>query len=162
MNKLDFVKSAERWQRYGEEYHNKAGDYLIELNRALLTVNIFLLGFVGIFLQLDNSCIDVNFKRIVLSIAFISLMVSITLGLIIFIKINRLLNRAGDYYEELCDRLFTYVLRENVNSGDQYPKEIYKNLKLENKFDNKTLIFELIFLGLGFSSIIFYLFKVIR
>jgi hypothetical protein len=128
----------------------------------LLTVNIFLLGFVGIFLQLDNSCIDVNFKRIVLGIAFISLMVSITLGLIMFIKINRLLNRAGDYYEKLCDRLFTYILRENINSGDQYPKEIYKNLKLKNNLDKKILIFELIFLGLGFSTIIFYLFRVIQ
>lgn len=161
MNKLDFVKSAKRWQRYEKEYYDKAGNYFIELNKSLLTINTFFLGFIGIFLQIKNDSLDINFKKIVLGIAIFCLFISICIGIIYFIKINCFLNNAGDYYEKLSSRLFNYILKKNINYGDQYPKEIYKNIKLNGEVNHWFLIFELIFLGLGFSSIIFYLFSVI-
>ena len=38
---LDFLKSAERWQRYGETYHDEARSYYAELNRTALTIATF-------------------------------------------------------------------------------------------------------------------------
>jgi hypothetical protein len=51
---LDFLKSAERWQRYGETYHDEARSYYAELNRTALTSATFLLGFIGIFIYVGD------------------------------------------------------------------------------------------------------------
>lgn len=62
---LDFLKSAERWQRYGETYHDEARSYYAELNRTALTIATFRICVCGdVFLSSDCLRLDLKVKKI--------------------------------------------------------------------------------------------------
>ncbi len=155
---LDYIKSAERWQRYGETYHDEARVYYSDINKACLTIATFLIGFIGVFLQLKPINTDLLINKIIILIAFISLVASIGFGIYLIYRSNKFLNRAGDYYETLSERLHLWISSHNQHTGMEYPKEIYKGITL-NEGLNATLSYVQIgFLAFGFLCIFFYLF----
>jgi len=155
---LDFLKSAERWQRYGETYHDEARSYYAELNRTALTIATFLLGFIGIFIQLGDVKTEADCNRLILILGFISLTTSVVFGVLVFKMMNEFLNRSGDYYEQLSENLHLWMVRSGKNYGQKYPKEIYKGIKLTIKGSNTLSNIQLISLGLGFVFVATYFF----
>ena len=155
---LDFLKSAERWQRYGETYHDEARSYYAELNRTALTISTFLLGFIGIFIQVGDVKTEPDCNKLILIFGFVSLTLSVVFGLLVFKMMNEFLNRSGDYYEQLSENLHLWMVRTGKNYDQEYPKEIYKGIKLIIKGSNALSNVQLIFLGLGFVFVAMYFF----
>lgn len=159
---FDFIKSAERWQRYGETYHDEARSYYAELNKTALTIATFLLGFMGIFIQIGDVKVEPDCNKLILIFGFILLALSVVLGLLVFKMMNEFLNYSGDYYEQLSENLHLWMVKTGKNYGLEYPKEIYKGINLTTKSSNALSIFQLIFLGLGFVLVtIYFLLKII-
>lgn len=155
---LDFLKSAERWQRYGETYHDEARSYYAELNRTALTIATFFLGFMGIFIQIGDVKAEPDCNKLVLILGFISLTTSVVFGILVFKMMNEFLNRSGDYYEQLSENLHLWMVRSGKNYGQTYPKEIYKGIKLTIKGSNILSNIQLVSLGLGFVFVSIYFF----
>lgn len=155
---LDFLKSAERWQRYGETYHDEARVYYAELNKTALTIGTFLLGFIGIFIQLGDVKAEPLLNKLLLAGGFLTLTASVVLGLFVFKMMNEFLNRSGDYYEQLSENLNLWMVKNNENYGQEYPEEIYKGIKLQVQGDNKLSNTQLILLGIGFICVAAYFF----
>lgn len=155
---LDFLKSAERWQRYGDTYHDEARSYYTELNRTSLTVATFLLGFIGIFIQIGDVKTEPDSNKLILIFGFISLTLSVISGLLVFKMLNEFLNRSGDYYEQLSQNLHLWMVRAGKNYGPEYPREIYKGIKLTIKGNNTLSYVQLISLGMGFVFVAIYFF----
>lgn len=155
---LDYLKTAERWRRYGKDYHDESRTYYAESNKTTLTIGTFLLGFIGILLQIGNLEAEPLYNKLFLSLGFTSLIISTVLGLFLFRKINEFLNDAGDYYEKLSENLHLWMLKHKRESGVEYPKEIYQGLKLKIESDNRLWNAQLVFLGTGFVSVALYFF----
>ena len=155
---LDFLKSAERWQRYGETYHDEARSYYAELNRTALTIATFLLGFIGIFIQVGDVKTEPDCNKLILIFGFVSLTLSVVFGLLVFKMMNEFLNRSGDYYEQLSENLHLWMVRTGKSYDQGYPKEIYKGIKLIIKGNNALSNAQLISLGLGFVFVAIYFF----
>lgn len=154
---LDFAKTSERWQEWGKYYHDKAEKYYLEIDKTALAIATFLLGFIGIFLQVsDPTCLKIN-QKILLGSGFIFISISVIFGIIQLMSLNKFLNNAGDYYEELSERLIAWMQKNGRKSGVKYPKEIYKGLKLQINSDNKTSYLQLYSLIGGFLCIVGYL-----
>jgi hypothetical protein len=153
---LGYIKSAERWQGYGETYHDEARTYYVELNKACLTIATFLIGFIGIFLQISPINTIPLFNKILLTIAFVCPVVSIVFGVLLFFQVNKFLNRAGDYYEKLSERLHLWMIKHKQETGDEYPKEVFQGLTLKEGVNATLSYIQLTFLALGFLSISFY------
>jgi|GEM_PF-7026957 len=153
---LDFLKSAERWQRFGETYHDEARSYYAELNRTALTIATFLLGFIGIFIQIGDIKTEPNFNKLILIFGFVSLALSVVLGLLVFKMMNEFLNHSGDYYEQLSKNLHLWMVRTGKNYDQKYPKEIYKEMEITIKGSNKLSNTQLVLLGVGFICVAFY------
>lgn len=127
---IGYIKSAERWQEYGKNYHKEGSIYYAEGNKTALTITAFLIGFIGVFLQLGNVLNGSMLGKILIFISLISALTSAITGLL-FRKMNEFLNKAGTYYEKLSENLFLWMFRNKKEYGDQYPKEIYKGIELE-------------------------------
>lgn len=155
MTLIDYIKSAERWQRYGEHYHDEGVTYYAELNRAVLTISTFLLGFIGIFLQIGNIEEEAICGKLLIATGFFSLVISIIFGLCLFRYMNDFLNKAGDYYEQLSSNLYEWMFN-NKESGPSYPEEIYKGLKLEIQGNNRLSNFQLLFFCVGLIAVTVY------
>ena len=155
---LDYIRTARRWQRWGHKYHNEATKYYAESNKTALTIGTFLLGFIGIFLQIGNIKIESFCNKYFLSVGFVSLMISTLLGLFLFREMNGFLNKAGDYYEKISGNLYRWILKHKKAYGAEYPKEIYKGAKLTIQSDNKLWSAQLISLGIGFIGVTIYFF----
>lgn len=156
INVLGYTKSAERWQKYGETYRNEARTYYVELNKSCLTIATFLIGFVGVFLQLNHVAYEPIFHRLLLTVAFICPTISIAFGIIMFFQANKFLNRAGNYYEQLSENMHLWILETGNNCGKEYPKEIFQGLKLEEKASALLSYAQLTFLATGFLGICLY------
>lgn len=150
---LDFLKSAERWQRYGETYHDEARSYYAELNRTALTIATFLLGFIGIFIQIGDIKTEPNYSKLILIFGFVSLTLSVVFGLFVFKMMNEFLNRSGDYYEQLSENLNLWIVRTGRDCDQKYPKEIYKGIEITIKGSNKLSNIQLILLAVGFICV---------
>ncbi|MFA5770653.1 MAG: hypothetical protein WC894_04140 [Patescibacteria group bacterium] len=135
---MDYIKSAERWQEYGKNYHKDGSIYYAEGNKTALTITTFLIGFIGVFLQLGNVFNGPLLGKILISISLISALISAVSGLLLFRRMNEFLNKAGSYYEKLSENLFLWMFRNKKEYGDEYPKEIYKGLELEPEL--KTIL----------------------
>jgi len=155
---FDYLKSAERWQRYGENYHDEGRVYYAELNKIALTIGTFLLGFMGIFIQIGDVKAEPFYNKLLLGSGFISLTASIVLGLFLFRMMNEFLNRSGDYYEQLSENLHLWMVKNNKNYGQKYPKEIYKGIELKIQASNKLSTAQLLLLGAGFVCVVIYFF----
>lgn len=153
---LDFLKSAERWQRYGETYHDEARSYYTELNRTALTIATFLLGFIGIFIQVGEVKTEPDCNKLILILGFISLTLSVVFGLLVFKMMNEFLNRSGDYYEQLSENLHLWMVRTGKNYDQEYPKEIYKGIDVTIKGSNRLSNAQLVLLGVGFICVAAY------
>lgn len=153
---LDFLKSAERWQRYGETYHGEARSYYAELNRTALTIATFLLGFIGIFIQVGEVKIEPDYNKLILILGFVSLTLSVVFGLLVFKMMNEFLNRSGDYYEQLSENLHLWMVRTGKNYDQEYPKEIYKGIDVTIKGSNRLSNAQLVLLGVGFICVAAY------
>ncbi len=153
---LSYVKSAERWQRYGEEYHQEARQYYGEVNKTALTLATFLLGFIGVFLQLHKDVPVPTFEKTLLIISFIALIISVIAGLRIFIMMNEFLNKSGDYYEELSENLHEWMLKNLQDYGPEYPTDIYTHDEVEYQAGNTASYVQLGTLAAGFVSIAVY------
>ncbi|NCO98391.1 hypothetical protein GW864_04480 [bacterium] len=155
---LDYLKSAERWQRYGENYHDEARVYYAELNKTALTIGTFLLGFIGIFIQIGDVKTEPLFNKLLLGSGFIFSTISIILGFFLFIMMNKFLNRSGDYYEQLSENLHLWMVKNKINYGQEYPKEIWRGFKLTIQTGDKLSYAQLSFLGLAFAGVAGYFF----
>lgn len=153
---LGYIKSAERWQRYGEAYHDEARSYYAEINKACLTIATFLIGFIGIFLQIGSINTSSLLNKLLITIAFVCPVISISFGIYLFYEVNKFMNRAGDYYEKLSDRFHSWILEHKQETGDEYPSEIFKGLTLKEGMNAKLSYVQLILLGVGFLSIALY------
>lgn len=153
---LGYVKSAERWQRYGETYHDEARTYYTEINKTCLTIATFLIGFIGIFLQIGSVNTSPLFNKILLTVAFVFPVISIAVGVYLFFQANKFLNHAGDYYEILSERLHLWIIKNKQEAGDEYPSEIYKGIALKEGMNATLSYIQLIFLAIGFVSIASY------
>ncbi len=153
---VGFIKSAERWQRYGEAYHDEARAHYVELNKACLTISTFLIGFIGVFLQLGSINTAPLFNKILLVIAFVCPIISIIFGVLLFFQINKLLNSAGDYYEKLSERLHIWIIQHKQETAEDYPKEIFQGLTLKEGENGTLSYIQLTFLALGVLSISLY------
>jgi len=91
---IDYIKSAERWQEYGKNYHKDGSIYYAEGNKTALTITTFLIGFIGIFLQLGNVFNGPLLGKILISISLISALISAISGLLLFRRMNEFLNKA--------------------------------------------------------------------
>lgn len=155
---LDYKKTAERWQRYGEEYHHEARTYLIEVSKIALTLASVLFGFLGVFLQAENIKISPVEVKIILSISLLLLATSILPGILLFIKTHRFLNRAGDYYETTSANLFKFMIDNNVRGGFEYPPEVNQNLTIEYHMKPTLLDIQLINLATAiFTSMVAFI-----
>lgn len=154
----DYIKSANRWQIWGKNYHDKAGKYYLETSKGSLTIATFLLSFIGVFLEVNKtgiiSCID----KALLGAGFILLTCSVVLGIYSLTELNKFLNHAGDYYESLSENLNRWMLKKHKTKGKTYPKEIFKGLKFERESGNKLAYLQLYTLGAGFLCIATYFF----
>lgn len=153
---LGYIKSAERWQRYGETYHDEARTYYVELNKSCLTIATFLIGFIGVFLQLNPVTTESVFNKILLTVAFVCPTISIAFGIMLFFQVNKFLNRAGDYYETLSERLHLWIIKHKQETGENYPEEVFQGLKLKEGANATLSYVQLAFLTLGFLSICLY------
>lgn len=153
---LNYQKSAERWRRYGENYHDEARIYYAELNKTALTIGTFLIGFVGIFIQIGNVQVESLLNKILLGGGFIFLTVSVILGIFIFKMMNQFLNDSGDYYEKLSENMNLWMLKNGKNCGQKYPDEIYQEIELKNQANNQLSIIQLSLLGIGFVCVSVY------
>ena len=133
---IDYVKSAERWQEYGRNYHREGVVYYAEGNKTALAIATILIGFIGVSLQFGDLLHGPLYRKILIFIAFISSLVTAITGLLLFTKMNEFLNKAGDYYERLSENLFHWMFKNKTNYGDKYPKEIYKGINLEVTMNN--------------------------
>jgi len=159
---LDYGESAKRWQNYGVTYLNEARSYFSEVNRTVLTIGTFLLGFIGIFIQVGDMGSESDLNKFLLIASFISITLSIVLGVWIFVKMNIFLNRSGSHYERLSERLSMWMIKNNRNSGKKYPKEIFKGKRLVRQPSNNVQYLQFSFLSLGFIFIaIYFIFHVV-
>lgn len=158
---LDYLKSAERWQRYGEHYIDEARKTYMEQAKATLTLATFLLGFIGIFLQIGNVGQENICQKLFLSASFVFLTISVALGIVMFIKINTFLNKAGTYYEKLSENLHLWMIKNKQASGQEYPKSIFKGIELDNEMNSKISHAQLIFLGMGYLSVAVYFYLIL-
>jgi len=121
---LDFKASAERWQRYSEEYLKEARLYYKDITKSLLTIATFLLGFNMLWLQMSDvknfSCLQTTLFIITL----INLFLSIFFGLWTFVKVNKYLNEVGRYYEKKSEKMNEHILKTGESFGESYPSEI--------------------------------------
>jgi hypothetical protein len=154
---LDYIKTSDRWQKWGKYYHDKAEKYYLEVSKSALTIATFLLGFVGIFFQINNPVCMSWYEKTLLGLSFILISTSAIVGIFIFMGLNKFLNNAGDYYEELSERLVNQMLKNNKKNGAKYPKEIYKGLKLNIAASNNLSYVQLFTLIGGYVCITIYL-----
>lgn len=155
---LDFNKTAERWRRLSEDYLEEARAYFSDVNKSALTVGTFLLGFMGVFIQLGDIQTSPLHERVVLAVAFILTTGSLLLGLWVFRKSNQFLNRSGRNYEKMSERLSDWMLRNGRGSDPKYPDEIYKGLDLTTDSGGALSNSQLLSLGLGFCVLVAYFF----
>lgn len=155
---IDYVKSAERWQEYGRDYHKDASIYYAEGIKALLTVATFLVGFIGVILQLGNLLNGPMYGKILIAISLISSLISAISGILLLRKTNEFFNKAGDYYEKLSESLFIWLFKNKTEFGNEYPKEIYTGNQLKPELKNILSDIQLGSIIIAFISIIVYFF----
>ena len=79
MANLDFKTSAQRWQRYGEEYLLEGRNYYFQIINLSIQISIFLLGFNVIWFQINTEEIQDPLK-IFITFNLIFLILSLGLG----------------------------------------------------------------------------------
>lgn len=154
---IDYVKSAERWQEYGRNYHKDGSIYYAEGIKALLTVTTFLVGFVGVILQLGNVLNGSIQSKVLIMIVLIASLISAISGILLFRKMNEFLNNAGSYYERLSENLFQWIFKNPEVHGDEYPKEIYTGIQLKPELKNTLSDVQLGSIIVAFVSLILFL-----
>lgn len=158
---LNFSKTAERWQRYGEDYLSEARSYFLEINKTVLTVSTFLLGFIGIFIQIGDLKTATLLSKLLITGGFVFSVFSTIITLYVVVSMNCFLNKSGDDYQQLSENLANWMLKNNKSIGSKYPKEIYKGIKMKYQADIFLSKFQFPVLGLGFICIAVYFLTVI-
>ena len=74
---------------------------------------------------------------------------------------NEFLNKAGDYYEKLSENLFLWMFKNKSEYGDEYPKEIYKGIKLEPELRNVLSDIQLGSIIIAFITITIYFLSIL-
>jgi hypothetical protein len=153
---LNFVKMADRWKKYGVSYQNEARRYWLEINKTCLTISIFVLGFVGIFLQIGDISNEPSLNKILIGVGFITQIISIGFGITTVIKMNHFINTAADYYEMLSEKLNKWMLINRKGSGSVEPSEVLENMQLPIWNNNWLTIVQIVTLAIGLLSIFIY------
>lgn len=153
---IGYAKAAERWQEYGRNYHKDASMYFAEGIKTALTITTFLVGFIGVILQMGNVINGPLCGKILISISLVSSLISAISGLLLFRKINEFLNEAGDYYEKLSANLFQWIFKNKKDYGDEYPKEIYRGINLKLALNHVLSDIQLGSIIVAFISITIY------
>lgn len=153
---IGYAKAAERWQEYGRNYHKDASIYYAEGIKTALTITTFLVGFIGVILQMGNVINGPLYGKILISISLVSSLISAISGLLLFRKINEFLNGAGDYYEKLSANLFQWIFKNKKDYGDEYPKEIYRGINLKLALNHVLSDIQLGSIIVAFISITIY------
>lgn len=154
--KLSYQKSAERWQRYSEEYFNEARQYYLETNKTILNISTFLLGFIGIFIQIGNFETSLFLGKLLITAGFIFSTFSVLITLYIIRSMNCFLNKSGENYQQLSENMINWMLENNNSIGSEYPKKIYDGVNIQYKFNHVVSKFQLPTLGLGFICVAAY------
>lgn len=156
---LSYIKSAERWQRYGEDYHEEARKSFAEVNKSALTVATLMFGFIGIFLQNPSVANQSLSLKMWISASVIFLLISLLSGIALLFASNTFLNLAGDYYEKLSERMHLWVVNHDIATGSDYPKEVFKGLALSFQMNNVLSWAQLIFLVFSVICTLGYFFN---
>lgn len=126
--KLDFKKSAKRWEEYSFEYYKIGTDKFTDIIKFGLEISTFLLGFNVIWVQISINPFTYTTKIIFVT-NLIVLLVSIIFGTLALCQANRFYNQAGTLYEKKSDKLYNYMLDTGKTEGTSYPKYLWKDLK---------------------------------
>ncbi|MDO8487236.1 MAG: hypothetical protein Q7S45_03010 [Candidatus Curtissbacteria bacterium] len=146
--KLDYIRTAERWQRYGEEYSKEGREHWSDFIKACLSVTTFLIGFNGIWLQIRKAPLTDLDKALFFS-AFIYLCLSLIFGLWAILEMNAFMNKMGRYYEEKSEALFKFMLDTSTDRGESYPNHLPKKNNKEFELIPWPFKYQLVCLGFG-------------
>lgn len=127
-SEFDFIKTADRWRRYSEEYFKEARALFFDLSRNLISLATFLFILGATILQFSNvDNLSVLDKRILIS-SWFSLFFSIVFGLYFTLKGNNFLNASGTTYENNANESINYVVKTQKAGDFKYPKHLWKEL----------------------------------
>lgn len=125
---FDYIKTADRWRRYSEEYFREARNIFFDLSRSLITLAtfLFILGVTILqFSKIDNLPL---LNKWLLIASWVFLLLSILFGLYLSLRSNDFLNGSGTAYEDSADKVIDHIVETQKDGGLERLGHLQANL----------------------------------
>jgi len=148
---LDYNASAKRWQRYGEEYLTEGRNMYFQGINFAIQFAIFLMGFNVLWFQVNQNPLS-NILKILITVNLASLTISLIMGILCILKFHEFMNRAGEHYQRMSEKMYEYILDTNKSSGSKYPEYLLEDKDFQ--YESKPWQFNLALYTLSLGTIL--------